>query len=76
MSFFLNVIFNWRKIALQCYVGFCHTIVQISHSYTCITSLLNLPPLLCHPTPLGHHSTRLGSLCYIPTSHQPQGDVF
>ena len=27
-------IFNWRKIALQCCVGFCHTTMRISHNYT------------------------------------------
>ena len=76
MSFFFNVVFNWRKIALQCYVGFCHTIAQISHNCTYITPFLSLSSLLCHPTPLGHHSASLGSLCYIAASHQPQGDVF
>ena len=32
---FLNLfIFNWRIIALQYYVGFCHTSTWISHRYT------------------------------------------
>ena len=39
LGFFLNLFFNWRKIALQCCVGFCHT-MQISHNYTYIPSLL------------------------------------
>ena len=26
-------IFNWRIIALQCYVGFCHITAHISHNY-------------------------------------------
>ena len=42
--------FNWRKIALQCYVGFCHTTMQISHNYTYITCLPSPPSF-----PLGHH---------------------
>ena len=35
--------------------------------YIYILSLLSLPPLP-QPTSLGHHSTRLGSLCYLVTS--------
>ena len=41
-----NLFFNWRNIALQCCVGFCHTTMQFSHNYTYIASLLSLPPLL------------------------------
>ena len=37
-------IFNWRIIALQYCVGFCHTSAWISHRYTHVPSLLNLPP--------------------------------
>ena len=33
-SFFKKITFNWRIIALQCYVGFCHTTTWISHKYT------------------------------------------
>ena len=33
---FLLFIFNWSIIALQCYVGFCHTSVWIIHRYTSI----------------------------------------
>ena len=43
-------IFNWRIIALQYRVGFCQTSTWISHRYTYVSSLLNLPP---HATPLG-----------------------
>ena len=35
------LIFNWRIIALQCCVGFCHTIFS-RHKYTYIPSLLSL----------------------------------
>ena len=35
--------------------------------YIYILSLLSLPPLP-QPTSLGHHSTRMGSLCYLVTS--------
>ena len=49
--------FNWRVIALQYCVGFCHTRRWISYKYTHVLSLLNLPsgPLPPHPTPLGCH---------------------
>ena len=41
-------IFNWRIIALQYCVGFCHTTTWISHKYTYDPSLLNISPT---PTP-------------------------
>ena len=31
---FFNLIFNWGRIAFQCWVGFYHTTTQISHNYT------------------------------------------
>ena len=40
---FVFLIFNWRIIALQCCVGFCHTKSWISQKYTYISSLLSLP---------------------------------
>ena len=40
----LYVYFNWRMIALQYSVGFCHTSTWINHRYTYIPFLLNLPP--------------------------------
>ena len=68
LLFFL--FFNWRKIALQCYVGFCHTTMQFSHTITHVTSLLSLPPLP-QPHPFkSSQSARLGSLCCVATSHQ------
>ena len=50
---FFNLFFNWRKIALQCYVGFCRTTTQMSHNYTSIPSLLASFPAP-HATPLAH----------------------
>ena len=45
-------LFYWRITALQCCVGFCHTL-WISHKYIHIPSHLNLPPTLpgCHRIP-------------------------
>ena len=49
ISIILNLfIFNWAINALQCHVGFCHTSVGISHRYTYVPHLLNLP-LTSHP---------------------------
>ena len=38
--------FSWRIIALQNFVVFCQTSTWISHRYTYIPSLLNLPAIL------------------------------
>ena len=38
--FFFNLFFNWREIALQGCVGFCHTTTQTSHNYTYIGKIL------------------------------------
>ena len=46
--FLINLFFNWRIIALQNFV-FCQTSTWISHRYTYIPSLLNLPPHPFHP---------------------------
>ena len=52
-TIFLNLFFNWRKIALQCCVDFCHT-MQVSHNCAYIPlswAFLSSP----HLTPLGLH---------------------
>ena len=57
-----NLFFNWRKIALQCFIGFCHTTAWTSHNYSYIPSLRSFPPLsISHPSRLSW-SVRLGSL--------------
>ena len=49
-------IINWRIIALQNFVVSCHTSTRISHRYTSVPSLQNLPPhptlLYCHRDPV------------------------
>ena len=42
--------FNWRIIALQYYVGFCHLSTWIRHRWTYVPSVLNLC-LTSHSTP-------------------------
>ena len=50
----LNVfIFNWRIIAWQYCVGFCHTSTWISHRYICPLPLETYSHLPSHATPLG-----------------------
>ena len=62
LSFFFHI-FKWWKIVLQSYIGFCHTTTQISHNFI-------YPFPLELPTPLHHHRmARLGSVCYLATSH-------
>ena len=48
--FFKKFIFNWRTIALQCCVDFCHTSAWVSHRYTYVPSFLNFPAT-SHPIP-------------------------
>ena len=48
--FLLRFIFHWKITGLRCCVGFCHISTWISHRYTCVPSLLNLPPT-SHPIP-------------------------
>ena len=46
---FLKFIFNWRIIALQCCIGFCHTTMWISYKYTYVLgrkALTNLDSIL------------------------------
>ena len=48
----LPFFFNWRIIALHNFVVFYQTSTWISHRYTYILSLLNLPPISCPIPPL------------------------
>ena len=66
---FFNV-FNWRIIALQNFVAFCHTSIRISHRYTHVPSLPDLPPISL-PIPPFSLSQRpcLSSLSHTANSH-------
>ena len=77
LFFLFKCIFNWRIIALQCFIGFCYTTMWISHKHTNVHSLLNLfpPPHLssdCHRPP-GWAPTQLAQL---PTSYFTYGDIY
>ena len=61
---FFFFFFNWRIIALQCRVGFCHTATWISLNYAYVPSFLSLPRFP-HPTPLGHHRAPHWAPCAI-----------
>ena len=43
--FLISLFFNWKIIALQSFVGFCHTSTWISHRYTYVPFFLKLPPI-------------------------------
>ena len=59
--------FNWRKIALQCCIGFCHTRIQISYNYIHMTSSWTSLP--CPPPPSRSSQSRT-SPCYVAISYQ------
>ena len=62
--------FNWRIIALQNFVVFCHISTRISHRYTHVSCLPDLPPISL-PTPLFNllKSRCLSSLSHTANSH-------
>ena len=68
--FFLIIIFNWKIIALQYFVGFCHTSTWISHRHTYAPpSWISLPlPTPSYPS-LGEHSRSLA--WEIPWTKEP-----
>ena len=67
--FFFETNFNWRIIALNCCVGFCHTTMWISQTY--MPSFLHLPPTAPAPSHSSVLSQSMGqsSLCYTAASH-------
>ena len=72
---FLNLFFNWRKIALQCCVGLCLTAMQISRNYPYITSLPSPNPALQVIT---EHQAGPPVLCsnFSPTIYFTHGSVY
>ena len=70
-SFFFNLfIFNWRIIALQYCVGFCHTSMNQPSVYICAPFLSPASHLPAHPTPLGcHRAPNLSSVSHTANFH-------
>ena len=62
---FSFIYINWRLITLQYRSGFCHTLICISHGFTCVPHPeppSHLPP---YPIPLGHPSAPALSTCLM-----------
>ena len=54
MFFFSFIFISWRLITLQYCSGFCHTLIWISHGFTCIPHPDSPPShFALHPIPLG-----------------------
>ena len=51
--FFSFIFISWRLITLQYCSGFCHTLIWISHGFTCIHHPDPPSHLPLHPIPLG-----------------------
>ena len=62
-------IYNWKITALQYFFGFCHKSARISHRYTYVPSLLNLPPLSPSQPSRLSQSTGLSSLSHTANFH-------
>ena len=60
--------FNWKRIALQYCVGFCHISTWISHRHTYAPSLSNLL-LTSHPTPPHPSRSSQSTGFELPESH-------
>ena len=65
---FLNLISSLIGGSLQCCDGFCHTPTRVSHKYTHVPFLLNLPPIPSHLS-LFHWALALGSLHHTANAH-------
>ena len=67
--------FNWWKIALQFYVGFCHTTTRISHIYIYIYIYTHIPSVLSLPLPYhpcrNHHRVPGWAPCVVTFSVGP-----
>ena len=55
-NFLKFIYFSWRLITLQYCSGFCHTLIWISHGFTCVPHPEHPSHLLPHPIPQGYPS--------------------
>ena len=73
--FFFSFIFiSWKLITLQYYSGFCHTLIWISHGFTCIPHPDRPSHLPLHLIPLGLPSAPGLSACLMHPTWA--GDLF
>ena len=73
--FFPFIFISWRLITLQYFSGFCHTLIWISHGFTCVPHPdPPHPQLLLHTIPLGLPSTPGLSTCLMHPTWA--GDLF
>ena len=71
---FSFIYISWRLITLQYCSGFCHTLIWISHGFTCVPHPEPPSHVLPHPIPLVDPSEPALSTCLI---HQTwTGDLF
>ena len=64
-NLFSFIYISWRLITLQYCSGFCHTLILISHRFTCVPHPeppSHFPP---YPIPLGHPSAPAPSTCLM-----------
>ena len=71
---FLFIFISWRLITLQYCSGFCHTLIWISHGFTCIPHPDPPSYLPLHPIPLGLSSAPGPSTCLMHPTWA--GDLF
>ena len=70
-QYFFNLFgFNWRIIALQYCIGFCHTSTWISHRYTYVPLPLTSLPLTPSHSSRSSQSPGLSSLSHTAHSHR------
>ena len=72
--FFPYIFISWRIITLQYCSGFCHTLIWISHGFTCIPHSDPPSHLPLHPIPLGLPSAPALSTCLMHPTWT--GDLF
>ena len=75
--FFYRFIFYWRITAIQYYADFCHASAWISHGYTYVPCLLNIPHTSTpsHPSRLSENTEFELHHYQIPTGYLFAEDI-